>query len=48
LQAKTSYFFYLQEKFVLHDYMADQPTLNTNMRAILVDWLVEVQVTVDV
>ncbi|XP_067257527.1 G2/mitotic-specific cyclin-B3 isoform X2 [Chanodichthys erythropterus] len=32
-----------EEKFVLHDYMADQPTLNTNMRAILVDWLVEVQ-----
>lgn len=42
------YFFYLQEMFVLHDYMADQPTLNTNMRAILVDWLVEVQVCVDV
>uniref|UniRef100_A0A8C1FHK4 Cyclin B3 n=1 Tax=Cyprinus carpio carpio TaxID=630221 RepID=A0A8C1FHK4_CYPCA len=32
-----------EETFVLHDYMADQPNLNSNMRAILVDWLVEVQ-----
>lgn len=32
-----------EEKFVLCDYMVDQPNLNTNMRAILVDWLVEVQ-----
>uniref|UniRef100_A0A8C1ZW74 Cyclin B3 n=1 Tax=Cyprinus carpio TaxID=7962 RepID=A0A8C1ZW74_CYPCA len=32
-----------EEKFVLHDYMADQQNLNNNMRAILVDWLVEVQ-----
>lgn len=36
---------YLQEKFILCDYMVDQPNLNTNMRAILVDWLVEVQVS---
>uniref|UniRef100_A0A672RUM2 G2/mitotic-specific cyclin-B3-like n=1 Tax=Sinocyclocheilus grahami TaxID=75366 RepID=A0A672RUM2_SINGR len=32
-----------EEKFVLHDYMADEQNLNSNMRAILVDWLVEVQ-----
>ncbi|KAA0723118.1 G2/mitotic-specific cyclin-B3 [Triplophysa tibetana] len=32
-----------EEKFVLCDFMADQPNLNGNMRAILVDWLVEVQ-----
>uniref|UniRef100_A0A672S1W9 G2/mitotic-specific cyclin-B3-like n=1 Tax=Sinocyclocheilus grahami TaxID=75366 RepID=A0A672S1W9_SINGR len=32
-----------EETFVLQDYMADQPNLNSNMRAILVDWLVEVQ-----
>ncbi|XP_051553974.1 G2/mitotic-specific cyclin-B3-like isoform X1 [Myxocyprinus asiaticus] len=32
-----------EEKFILHDYMAYQPNLNSNMRAILVDWLVEVQ-----
>ncbi|XP_034159240.1 G2/mitotic-specific cyclin-B3 isoform X1 [Pangasianodon hypophthalmus] len=32
-----------EEKFVLHDYMDSQPSLNPNMRAILVDWLVEVQ-----
>ncbi|XP_051579020.1 G2/mitotic-specific cyclin-B3-like isoform X3 [Myxocyprinus asiaticus] len=32
-----------EEKFVLHDYMANQTNLNRNMRAILVDWLVEVQ-----
>ncbi|TRY81423.1 hypothetical protein DNTS_032192 [Danionella cerebrum] len=32
-----------EEKFTLQDYMVQQPNLNTNMRAILVDWLVEVQ-----
>lgn len=32
-----------EEKFVLSDYMAQQPSLNPEMRAILVDWLVEVQ-----
>uniref|UniRef100_A0A8B9RK50 Cyclin B3 n=1 Tax=Astyanax mexicanus TaxID=7994 RepID=A0A8B9RK50_ASTMX len=32
-----------EEKFVLKDYMDSQPSLNQNMRAILVDWLVEVQ-----
>lgn len=32
-----------EEKFVLHDYMVHQPNLNTSMRAILIDWLVEVQ-----
>lgn len=37
--------FILQEKFVLRDYMDDQPSLNPSMRAILVDWLVEVQVS---
>ncbi|XP_072544896.1 G2/mitotic-specific cyclin-B3 [Salminus brasiliensis] len=32
-----------EEKFVLNDYIDSQPSLNQNMRAILVDWLVEVQ-----
>ncbi|KAL6118255.1 ccnb3 [Pungitius sinensis] len=32
-----------EEKFVLGDYMATQPSLNAEMRAILIDWLVEVQ-----
>lgn len=32
-----------EDSFVLHDFMAGQTNLNTNMRAILVDWLVEVQ-----
>ncbi|TSN12259.1 G2/mitotic-specific cyclin-B3 [Bagarius yarrelli] len=32
-----------EEEFVLHDYMESQPSLNPSMRAILVDWLVEVQ-----
>ncbi|XP_054457539.1 G2/mitotic-specific cyclin-B3 [Anoplopoma fimbria] len=39
-------FDYLQqreEKFVLCNYMPKQPSLNTEMRAILIDWLVEVQ-----
>ncbi|KAK5848221.1 hypothetical protein PBY51_005853 [Eleginops maclovinus] len=32
-----------EEKFVICDYMPSQPSLNTEMRAILIDWLVEVQ-----
>ncbi|CAK6976633.1 G2/mitotic-specific cyclin-B3 [Scomber scombrus] len=32
-----------EEKFVLCDYMPKQPSLNPEMRAILIDWLVEVQ-----
>ncbi|XP_056156668.1 G2/mitotic-specific cyclin-B3 [Lampris incognitus] len=32
-----------EEKFVLDDYMSKQPSINVGMRAILVDWLVEVQ-----
>ncbi|TKS93087.1 G2/mitotic-specific cyclin-B3 [Collichthys lucidus] len=32
-----------EEKFVLCNYMPKQPTLNPEMRAILIDWLVEVQ-----
>lgn len=32
-----------EEKFVLCDYMSKQPSLNPEMRAILIDWLVEVQ-----
>ncbi|KAM8880788.1 G2/mitotic-specific cyclin-B3 isoform 1-T1 [Synchiropus picturatus] len=32
-----------EEKFILSDYMSQQPTLNPEMRAILIDWLVEVQ-----
>ncbi|XP_062340110.1 G2/mitotic-specific cyclin-B3 [Osmerus eperlanus] len=32
-----------EEKFPVCDYMAQQPSLNPGMRAILVDWLVEVQ-----
>lgn len=35
----------LQEKFVLCNYMPKQPSLNPEMRAILIDWLVEVQVS---
>lgn len=34
-----------QEKFVLTDYMHTQPDLNESMRGILIDWMVEVQVT---
>uniref|UniRef100_A0A8C5DPZ4 G2/mitotic-specific cyclin-B2 n=1 Tax=Gouania willdenowi TaxID=441366 RepID=A0A8C5DPZ4_GOUWI len=32
-----------EEKFMLSDYMQTQPSLNPEMRSILVDWLVEVQ-----
>ncbi|KAM7366500.1 hypothetical protein PAMP_015937 [Pampus punctatissimus] len=32
-----------EEKFVLSNYMPNQPSLNPEMRAILIDWLVEVQ-----
>ncbi|KAM4713803.1 G2/mitotic-specific cyclin-B3 [Anableps anableps] len=32
-----------EEKFVLSNYMDKQPSLNPEMRAILIDWLVEVQ-----
>uniref|UniRef100_A0A1A8QHE1 G2/mitotic-specific cyclin-B2 n=4 Tax=Nothobranchius TaxID=28779 RepID=A0A1A8QHE1_9TELE len=32
-----------EEKFILTNYMPRQPSLNPEMRAILVDWLVEVQ-----
>ncbi|XP_068569957.1 G2/mitotic-specific cyclin-B3 [Cebidichthys violaceus] len=32
-----------EEKFVLCNYMSTQPSLNPEMRAILIDWLVEVQ-----
>lgn len=32
-----------EEKFVLSNYMHKQPSLNAEMRAILIDWLVEVQ-----
>uniref|UniRef100_UPI00398F3484 G2/mitotic-specific cyclin-B3 n=1 Tax=Pristiophorus japonicus TaxID=55135 RepID=UPI00398F3484 len=32
-----------EEKFVLKGYMENQPDLNIEMRAILVDWMVEVQ-----
>ncbi|XP_071234363.1 G2/mitotic-specific cyclin-B3 [Salvelinus alpinus] len=32
-----------EEKFILSDYMSIQPSLNAGMRAVLVDWLVEVQ-----
>ncbi|XP_061525617.1 G2/mitotic-specific cyclin-B3 [Phycodurus eques] len=32
-----------EEKFVLRNYMARQPNINGEMRAVLVDWLVEVQ-----
>lgn len=38
-------FYCLQEKFVLSNYMPKQPSLNPEMRAILIDWLVEVQVS---
>lgn len=33
-----------QEKFILKKYMDRQTDINSDMRAILVDWLVEVQV----
>ncbi|KFR07813.1 G2/mitotic-specific cyclin-B3, partial [Opisthocomus hoazin] len=32
-----------EEKFVLPDYMEKQPDISRDMRAILVDWMVEVQ-----
>ncbi|CAB1434337.1 unnamed protein product [Pleuronectes platessa] len=32
-----------EEKFILCNYMPSQPSLNPEMRAILIDWLVEVQ-----
>lgn len=42
----SSLLFYCpQEKFVLCNYMPQQPSLNPEMRAILIDWLVEVQVS---
>ena len=34
---------YSQEMYILSAYMSKQPKINANMRAILVDWLVEVQ-----
>uniref|UniRef100_A0A8D0V8H8 G2/mitotic-specific cyclin-B3 n=1 Tax=Sus scrofa TaxID=9823 RepID=A0A8D0V8H8_PIG len=34
-----------EEKFILKKYMARQTDINSDMRAILVDWLVEVQMT---
>ncbi|MBN3303419.1 CCNB3 protein, partial [Amia calva] len=34
-----------EEKFIIKDYMDKQPDLNREMRGILVDWMVEVQVT---
>ncbi|KAM9668072.1 G2/mitotic-specific cyclin-B3 isoform 2-T3 [Dama dama] len=34
-----------EEKFILKKYMTRQTDINSNMRAILVDWLVEVQMT---
>ena len=33
----------LQARFVLRDYLPGQPDLTAGMRAVLVDWLVEVQ-----
>ncbi|XP_051536146.1 G2/mitotic-specific cyclin-B3-like [Myxocyprinus asiaticus] len=32
-----------EEKFILSDYMHNQPDLNQDMRAILIDWMVELQ-----
>ncbi|XP_028571227.2 G2/mitotic-specific cyclin-B3 isoform X1 [Podarcis muralis] len=32
-----------EERYLLPDYMKDQPDITTDMRAILVDWMVEVQ-----
>nr|XP_057923108.1 G2/mitotic-specific cyclin-B3 [Doryrhamphus excisus] len=32
-----------EEKFVLSNYMTTQPSLNKEMRSVLIDWLVEVQ-----
>ncbi len=40
----TFYYYQHREKeFAVHDYMGNQPEVNHPMRAILVDWLVEVQ-----
>jgi hypothetical protein len=33
----------LKKKFSIEDYLKRQPTLNKNMRLLLVDWIVEVQ-----
>lgn len=35
-----------QKSFLLPDYMKSQPDITMDMRAILVDWMVEVQVRV--
>lgn len=40
----TFRFYCHQEKFILKKYMNRQTDINSDMRAILVDWLVEVQV----
>lgn len=37
--------YYCQEKFILKKYMNRQTDISSDMRAILVDWLVEVQVS---
>ncbi|XP_012585730.1 PREDICTED: G2/mitotic-specific cyclin-B3 [Condylura cristata] len=37
-----------EEKFILRKYMTRQTDINSDMRAILVDWLVEVQMTFEV
>nr|XP_056715588.1 G2/mitotic-specific cyclin-B3 [Euleptes europaea] len=36
-----------EEKFLIPDYMEDQPDITRDMRAILVDWMVEVQENFD-
>ncbi|XP_061922984.1 G2/mitotic-specific cyclin-B3 [Entelurus aequoreus] len=38
-----SYLKQREEKFVLCDYMSKQPSLSQEMRAVLIDWLVELQ-----
>lgn len=37
------FFFFLQAKFIIQPYLSIQPALSETMRAILVDWLVELQ-----
>lgn len=36
-------FFFSQAKFIIQPYLSIQPALSETMRAILVDWLVELQ-----
>lgn len=37
-----SFFFIMQNEGMAHDYMDSQPEINEKMRAIVIDWLIQV------